>query len=121
MKLAILDAHADNPGDLSWDSFKEFADVVLYDRTSSNDVINRIGDADAIFVNKVQITEEILQKAPKLKYIGVCATGYNVIDLDACSKRNIIVTNIPAYSTNAVAQHVFALITNFSNNVSFQN
>ena len=57
MKLAILDAHADNPGDLSWDSFKEFADVVLYDRTSSNDVINRIGDADAIFVNKVQITE----------------------------------------------------------------
>ena len=121
MKLAILDAHADNPGDLSWDSFKEFADVVLYDRTSSNDVINRIGDADAIFVNKVQITEEILQKAPKLKYIGVCATGYNVIDLDACSKRNIIVTNIPAYSTNAVAQHVFALITNFSNNISLHN
>lgn len=121
MKLAILDAHADNPGDLSWDSFKEFADVVLYDRTSSNDVINRIGDADAIFVNKVQITEEILQKAPKLKYIGVCATGYNVIDLDSCSKRNIIVTNIPAYSTNAVAQHVFALITNFSNNVSLHN
>lgn len=121
MKLAILDAHADNPGDLSWDSFKEFADVVLYDRTSSNDVINRIGDADAIFVNKVQITEEILQKAPKLKYIGVCATGYNVIDLDACSKRKIIVTNIPAYSTNAVAQHVFALITNFSNNVSLHN
>lgn len=121
MKLAILDAHADNPGDLSWDSFKEFADVVLYDRTSSNDVINRIGDADAIFVNKVQITEEILQKAPKLKYIGVCATGYNVIDLDACSKRNIIVTNIPAYSTNAVAQHVFALITNFSNSVSLHN
>lgn len=121
MKLAILDAHADNPGDLSWDSFKEFADVVLYDRTSSNDVINRIGDADAIFVNKVQITEEILQKAPKLKYIGVCATGYNVIDLDACSKRNIIVTNIPAYSTNAVAQHVFALITNFSNHVALHN
>ena len=121
MKLAILDAHADNPGDLSWDSFKEFADVVLYDRTSSNDVINRIGDADAIFVNKVQITEEILQKAPKLKYIGVCATGYNVIDLDACSKRNIIVTNIPTYSTNAVAQHVFALITNFSNSVSLHN
>lgn len=121
MKLAILDAHADNPGDLSWDSFKEFADVVLYDRTSSNDVINRIGDADAIFVNKVQITEEILQKAPKLKYIGVCATGYNVIDLDACSKRGIVVTNIPAYSTNAVAQHVFALITNFSNHVALHN
>ncbi len=121
MKLAILDAHADNPGDLSWDSFKEFADVVLYDRTSSNDVINRIGDADAIFVNKVQITDAILQKAPKLKYIGVCATGYNVIDLDACSKRNIIVTNIPAYSTNAVAQHVFALITNFSNHVALHN
>ncbi len=121
MKLAILDAHADNPGDLSWDSFKEFADVILYDRTNSNEVIDRIGDADAIFVNKVQITEEILKKAPKLKYIGVCATGYNVIDLEACSKRNIVVTNIPAYSTNAVAQHVFALITNFSNHVAMHN
>lgn len=121
MKLAILDAHADNPGDLSWDAFKEFADVILYDRTSQNEVVNRIGDADAIFVNKVQITEAILNEAPNLKYIGVCATGYNVIDLEACSKRNIVVTNIPAYSTNAVAQHVFALITYFSNHVALHN
>jgi len=121
MKLAVLDAHADNPGDLSWDSFKEFADVILYDRTSQNEVINRIGDADAIFVNKVQITDAILQKAPKLKYIGVCATGYNVIDLEACSKRGIVVTNIPAYSTNAVAQHVFSLITYFSNHIALHN
>ena len=121
MKLAILDAHADNPGDLSWKPFEELADVVLYDRTSPNEVVNRIGDSDAIFVNKVQITEEILKSAPKLKYIGVCATGYNVIDLPACSKRGIVVTNIPAYSTNAVAQHVFALITYFSNHVALHN
>ena len=81
MKLAILDAHASNPGDLSWKPFEEFADVTLYDRTNQDEVIDRIGEADAIFVNKVQITEAILQQAQKLKYIGVCATGYNVIDI----------------------------------------
>lgn len=121
MKLAILDAHASNPGDLSWKPFEEFADVTLYDRTNQDEVIDRIGEADAIFVNKVQITEAILQQAPKLKYIGVCATGYNVIDLEACSKRGIVVTNIPAYSTNSVAQHVFAFITYFSNHIALHS
>lgn len=121
MKLAILDANAANPGDLSWDSFKEFADITLYERTQQSDVVNRAKDCEAIFVNKVLITEQILSQLPKLKYIGVCATGYNVIDLEACKKRNIIVTNIPSYSSDAVAQHVFALITHFSNNVDLHN
>ncbi len=121
MKLAVLDAHAANPGDLSWDAFKDLAAVTLYDRTNQDEVVSRVKDCEAIFVNKVVITEEILAQLPKLKYIGVCATGYNVIDLEACSKRNIIVTNIPSYSSDAVAQHVFALITNFSNSVALHS
>lgn len=121
MKLTILDANAANPGDLSWDRFKDLADIYLFDRTNQDEVINRVGNSDAIFVNKVCITEDILNHLPDLKYIGVCATGYNVIDIEACKKRGIVVTNIPAYSTDAVAQHVFALITNFSNNVALHN
>ncbi len=121
MKLKILDGHADNPGDLSWDEFKKLADVTVYDRTSQDQVIPRIADAEAAFINKVVITEEILSKLPKLKYIGVCATGYNVVDIEACKKRGIIVTNIPAYSTNAVAQHVFSFITHFTNHVALHN
>lgn len=121
IKLAILDGNAVNPGDLSWDEFKEFADITVYKRTEPEELIERVIDCDAIFVNKVPFTEEIINQLPKLKYIGVCATGYNVINLDACRKRNIIVTNVPAYSTDAVAQHVFALITNFTNNVALHS
>ena len=121
MELKILDAHADNPGDLSWDSFKEYAEVTIYDRTSAEQVVERVQNAQSIFINKVPITEEILSKLPKLQYIGVCATGYNIVDLAACKKRGIIVTNIPSYSTNAVAQHVFSFITYFSNQVALHN
>ena len=121
MILKILDAHADNPGDLSWDNFKKYTDVTVYDRTTQDEVIERIKDADAIIINKVVITEDILKETPNLKYIGVCATGYNVVDLDACNKRGIVVTNVPAYSTDAVAQHVFAFITYFTNHVALHN
>ena len=121
MKLAILDAHADNPGDLSWKEFEKYAEISLFDRTSQNEIVERAKDCEAIFINKVQISEQVLQKLPKLKYIGVCATGYNVVDLNACSKRNIIVTNIPSYSTMSVAQHVFSLILYFSNHVALHN
>lgn len=121
LKLTILDGHAVNPGDLPWDEFNKYADVTVYERTSKEDLVSRIGDSDAIFLNKINITEETLSQCPKLKYIGVLATGYNVIDLEATRKHNIVVTNIPAYSTDAVAQHVFALITYFSNHVSVHN
>lgn len=121
IKLTILDGHAVNPGDLSWDMFKEFADVTVYERTPQEMLIDRIGNSDAIFLNKINITEEVLAACPNLKYIGVLATGYNVIDLDAARKRNIIVTNIPAYSTDSVAQHVFALILHFTNHVAIHN
>lgn len=121
MKLTILDGHAVNPGDLSWGRFSELAEVTVYERTPSELVINRIGDSDAIFLNKINITEDILSACPNLKYIGVLATGYNVIDLEACRKRGITVTNIPAYSTDSVAQHVFAFILHFTNLVALHN
>lgn len=121
IKLTILDGHAVNPGDLHWDDFKQFAEVTVFERTAKEELISRIGDSDAIFLNKIQITEEVLSACPKLKYIGVLATGYNVIDLEAAKKHNITVTNIPAYSTDSVAQHVFAFILNFSNQVALHN
>jgi len=121
IKLTILDGHAVNPGDLSWDIFKELADVTVYERTPQEQLINRIGNSDAIFLNKINITEEVFQACPNLKYIGVLATGYNVIDLEAAKRHNVIVTNIPAYSTDSVAQHVFAMILNFTNLVSTHN
>lgn len=121
MKLQILDGYADNPGDLSWDSFNELAEVTVYDRTNKDNIVERSADSEAIFINKVSITEDILSQLPKLRYIGVCATGYNVVDIEACKKRGIVVTNIPAYSTNAVAQHVFSFITYFSNHVALHN
>ena len=121
MKITILDGHAVNPGDLSWGRFSELAEVTVYERTPSELVINRIGASDAIFLNKINITEDILSACPNLKYIGVLATGYNVIDLDACRKRGITVTNIPAYSTDSVAQHVFAFILHFTNHVALHN
>lgn len=121
MKITILDGHAVNPGDLTWDFFKEFGDLTVYELTPKDKVIERIGNSDVIFLNKIQITQEIFAACPNLKYIGVLATGYNVIDLEAARKHNVIVTNIPAYSTDSVAQHVFAFILNFTNLVAEHN
>ncbi len=121
MNITVLDGFALNPGDLSWNSFEQFGTVKVYPRTPSDLVIERIGDSEAILLNKINITKSILEKTPYLKYIGVLATGYNVVDVVACRERNIVVTNIPAYSTDAVAQHVFAFILNFSNLVKLHS
>ena len=110
-----------NPGDLSWDSFNKYADVTVFDRTPQELTAERIGNSDAILLNKVKITSEILSKCPNLKYIGVLATGYNTLDVDAVKNAGICATYIPDYSTNAVAQHVFALITYFTNHVAVHN
>ena len=115
MKLTILDGMALNPGDLSWKCFSEFAELSVYDTTPQEEVIARIGDSDAVLLNKIIINEEILSACKNLKYIGVMATGYNVIDVKAVKKAGVTVCNIPAYSTDAVSQHVFALLLNFSN------
>lgn len=121
MKLAILDGRAVNPGDLSWDSFNKYADVSVYQETPDELVTSRIGNSEAVLLNKIIINSEVLKSCKNLKYIGVLATGYNVIDIDAVKKAGICVTNIPAYSTMAVAQHVFALIMHFSNHVALHN
>lgn len=121
MKLTILDGLALNPGDLSWDCFSEYASLTVYNTTDGKDVISRIGDSDAILLNKIKINSEIISACKNLKYIGVMATGYNVIDVEAVKKAGITVCNIPAYSTDAVSQHVFAFLLNFSNSVSLHN
>ena len=114
MKITVLDGNALNPGDLSWSPLEQFGQVAVFPRTEASLVAERIGDSDAILLNKINITEEILNKCPNLKYIGVQATGYNVIDLEACKKHNITVTNVPSYSTAGVAQLVFAFISEFA-------
>ena len=117
-KLTILDGHAVNPGDLPWTFLDGLVDYKVYERTAPEEVIERIGDSDAIFLNKIQINKEIFEACPKLKYIGVLATGYNVIDLVAARQYGVTVTNIPAYSTDSVAQHVFSFILYFTNQVA---
>ena len=118
LKLTILDGHAVNPGDLPWTFLDGIVDYKVYERTSSEEVIDRIGNSDAVFLNKIQITKEIFDACPNLKYIGVLATGYNVIDLEAARAHGVTVTNIPAYSTESVAQHVFSFILYFTNQVA---
>lgn len=112
MKIVILDGYTINPGDLSWDGLNELGEVTVYDRTEKTlaATVARIGDAEAVFTSKVPITEEVLSQCPNLRFIGVLATGYNVIDTAAAKRRNIPVCNVPAYSTDAVAQTTFALL-----------
>lgn len=124
MKIVVLDGYALNPGDLSWQGFEKYGDVTVYDRTSFTDkqeIISRIGEAEAVLTNKTPIDEEVLAAVPNLKYIGVVATGYNVVDIEAASKRRIPVTNIPAYGTDAVAQFTFALLLEIANQVGVHN
>ena len=121
MKIVILDGNALNPGDLSWKGFESLGDVTLYDRTPADLVVSRIGDAEILITNKVNITKEIINQCPNLKYIGVLATGYNIIDTKAAAEKSIVVTNIPSYSTSAVAQAVFSYILEFANGVHTHN
>ncbi|HAS73588.1 MAG TPA: glycerate dehydrogenase [Clostridiales bacterium UBA8960] len=110
MKIVVLDGYTLNPGDLSWDALKNYGDLVVYDRTEDQDIIERIGDSDVVFTNKTLISKEILFACPSIKFIGVLATGYNVVDIDAARALNIPVCNIPTYGTDAVSQYVFALL-----------
>ncbi len=117
MKIVILDGHAANPGDLSWKPLEKLGEVIVYERTLPEQLTDRAKDADAVLTNKVYLGENELQQLPKLKYIGVLATGYNAVDIKAACRHGVTVTNIPAYSTDSVAQHVFALILNVLNRV----
>ena len=112
MKIVVLDGYAANPGDLSWDGMKALGECVIYERTASEQVLERAAGAEVVLTNKVVITAEHIASLPDLKYIGVLATGYNIVDVEAARNRGIVVTNIPAYSTDSVAQMVFAHILN---------
>ena len=117
MKIVILDGYAANPGDLSWEEIKSLGECTVYDRTSPEQVVERAHSAEIILTNKTVIDKETMVALPDLKYIGVLATGYNVIDIDSAHERGITVTNIPAYSTDSVAQMVFAHILNIATQV----
>lgn len=117
MKIVVLDGYGLNPGDLSWDEMGQLGELVVYDRTTPEEVIGRAADADVILTNKVVLKSKEMDALPKLKYIGVLATGYNIIDTDYAKSKGIIVTNIPAYSTDSVAQMTFAHILNITNRI----
>lgn len=119
MKIVVLDGYSLNPGDLDWDILNEFGEVTVYDRTTAEDVIERSKDADIILTNKVEIDRTTIQKLPKLKMIAVLATGYNIIDCKVAREAGVTVTNIPAYSTDSVAQMVFAHLLNIINRVQY--
>ncbi|WP_158734796.1 D-2-hydroxyacid dehydrogenase [Alteribacillus sp. YIM 98480] len=110
MKICILDGYTLNPGDLSWEELSRFGKIDLYDRTPEDLVVERATDADIILTNKTPLRKTALEKLPKLKYIGVLATGFDVVDIEAASERKIVVTNIPTYGTLSVAQMAFALL-----------
>lgn len=122
MKIVILDGHALNPGDLSYDCIRQFGDVTIYQITENEDeTIERIGDSEIVLVNKVPITERVLNACPNIKLICVQATGYNVVDCKACGERGIPVTNVPTYGTAAVAQFTLALILEMCHRIGLHN
>ena len=121
MKIVILDAFTSNPGDLSWDAIEELGELTVYERTTPEEVLERCTGSEVIFTNKVILNSETIEQLPELKYIGVLATGTNVVDLNFAKERGICVTNIPGYSTDSVVQHVLALMLHFSSKVSIHN
>ena len=119
MKLVVLDGYTLNPGDLSWQVLETLGDCRIYDRTPADRVLGRCENAEVVFTNKVVLSREILLKLPKLRYIGVLATGYNVVDIGAADELGIVVTNTPAYGSKAVAQFVYSLLLSFLQPVSY--
>lgn len=116
-RIVILDGYAANPGDLSWERMAGMGQLQVYDRTAPEDVVVRAQNADIVITNKVAMTAELMDRLPRLRYIGVTATGYNIVDVAAARSRGIVVTNIPAYSTMSVAQTVMAHLLNITNRV----
>ncbi|MDB5248612.1 MAG: glycerate dehydrogenase [Segetibacter sp.] len=110
MKIVILDGYTLNPGDLSWEDLKKLGDVVVHDRTPAEQVVERAQGAEVIFTNKTPVSEDAINQLPSLKYIGVLATGYNIVNTDVAKAKGIIVANVPGYGTTSVVQMTFALL-----------
>ena len=126
MKAVVLDGYTLNPGDISWSDLEKLCDTTVYDRTAysirgAEEIVSRAADAEIVFTNKTPLTAEILARLPKLKYIGVLATGYNVVDVAAAAKQGITVTNIPAYGTHSVAQMAIALLLELCHHIGLHN
>lgn len=118
MKICILDGYSLNPGDLDWSPVKRLGDVTLFDRTPADKIVERAADADIVLTNKVPFSADTLRQLPRLRFICVLATGYNIIDTEAAARQGVVVANIPAYSTMSVAQMAFAHILNITNHVA---
>ena len=120
MKITVLDGFTENPGDLSWEALEKFGDFTVYDRTPRDpaEIIRRIGDADIVFTNKCPITREIIDACPRMKYISVLATGYNVVDVQYAAEKGIPVSNVPTYGTDAVGQFAIALLLEICSRVA---
>jgi len=121
MKITVLDGYCLNPGDLSWDGLRALGDLEIFDRTRPEQVVERGAEAEAVFINKTPLSAEVLERLPRLRYIGVLATGYNIVDVAAANRRNIVVTNVPTYATASVAQFVFALLLELCHNVKLHS
>lgn len=123
MKIVVLDGYTLNPGDLSWDKLKALGDLTVYDRTEhiTKNILDRIGDSEIVFTNKTPILEDVIKNTSNLKYIGVLATGFNVVDIHAAKKHDVVVTNVPAYSTLSVAQYTMALLLEMCHHVGEHN
>lgn len=117
MKIVVLDGYTLNPGDISWEGMEALGDVTVYDRTKEDEIVARIGDAEVVYTNKTPITRETLDACPSVKFIGVLATGYNVVDIEAAKEKGIPVSNIPTYGTAAVSQFAIALLLELCHHV----
>ncbi|WRS28871.1 D-2-hydroxyacid dehydrogenase [Oscillospiraceae bacterium MB08-C2-2] len=124
MKIVILDGYTENPGDLSWEGFEKLGELTVYDRTPLSDeaeILSRIGDAEIVITNKTPLSAKVISSAPNIKYIGVLATGYNVVDTAAAKEHGIAVTNIPTYGTAAVGQFAIALLLEICHHIGHHN
>ncbi len=121
MKIVVLDGYVQNPGDLSWRALEDLGELTVYARTPCEKIVERITDAEAVITNKTPISKEVLDSCPQIKYIGVLATGYNVIDVDAAAEKGIPVCNVPAYGTDAVAQFAIGLLLEICHHIGHHN
>lgn len=121
MRITVLDGYTSNPGDLSWDAFEELGEITVHERTTPEEVVSRCLGCEVVFTNKVVMDAGIIDQLPDLKYIGVLATGTNVIDLEHAGKKGVCVTNIPGYGTDSVVQHILSFILHFSSKVSIHD
>jgi len=120
-RIVVLDGHTLNPGDLAWQPFEAMGPITVYDRTPADQIVARAAATPCLLTNKTPLSAKTIDHLPKLKYIGVLATGYNVVDLKAASRQNIIVTNVPSYGTDSVAQHATALMLELTRHVCLHN